>query len=281
MSRLRQAVAFLAGFLTGVIVLYVLLLAKGQLVRGPSFAAASPAPPPVLPLPSLPASPFPSAPSESSPSPPFSAPSAPSSAASAFHVTPSFATPAPWAPQAEAALAVPDVPLPPHALPAPPPDLSDFARLRARSLAVPVKGVDVGQLRDNFSEMRGNRVHEAIDIPAPRGTPVVAVDDGVVKKLFTSAPGGLTVYEFDGDEAYCYYYAHLDRYADGLMEGMAVKKGDLIGYVGTTGNAPPGTPHLHFTIFKLGPEKQWWKGTAVNPFPLWATSRAAAPGRPR
>jgi murein DD-endopeptidase MepM/ murein hydrolase activator NlpD len=173
-------------------------------------------------------------------------------------------------------MAVPDVPTPPHALPAPPPDLTDFARLKARSLLIPVRGVDTSQLRDNFSELRGNRVHEAIDILSPRGTPVVAVDDGVIEKLFTSAYGGLTVYEFDRDRAYCYYYAHLDRYADGLKEGMAVKRGDVIGYVGTTGNAPPGTPHLHFTIFKLGPEKQWWKGTAVNPFPLWLIGRAAA-----
>jgi murein DD-endopeptidase MepM/ murein hydrolase activator NlpD len=167
-------------------------------------------------------------------------------------------------------MAVPDVPTPPHALPAPPPDLGDFARLKARNIAIPVQGVDVSQLRDNFSEMRGNRAHEAIDILAPRGTPVLAADDGVVQKLFTSVPGGLTIYEFDRDGTYCYYYAHLDRYAEGLKEGLAVKKGAVIGYVGTSGNAPPGTPHLHFTIFKLGPEKQWWKGTAVNPFPLWA-----------
>jgi murein DD-endopeptidase MepM/ murein hydrolase activator NlpD len=263
-SRLRAAGTFLAGFLAGVSVLYVVLLAKGQLVRGPSFVPAAAAPPSTL-GPAL--STIPSA----SPPAPFSAASAPSSAASAFEATPSpFGTPAPWAPQAEAPLAVPDVPAPAPALPAPLPDLDDFARLKARNLAIPVQGVDAGQLRDNFSEMRGGRVHEAIDILSPRGTSVLAVDDGVVQKLFTSVPGGLTIYEFDRDGAYCYYYAHLDRYAEGLKEGMAVRRGDVIGYVGTTGNAPPGTPHLHFTIFKLGPEKQWWKGTAVNPFPLWA-----------
>jgi peptidoglycan LD-endopeptidase LytH len=270
LSRLRQAVAFCAGFLVGVAFLYVLLLWKGQLVRGP-FASAPTAAPPVT---------FTPATSLSAPSPFVSAPSA-SSAASAFEAMPSFATPAPWAPQAEEPLAVPDVPTPPHVLPAPPPDLFDYARLKTRSLLIPVRGVDASQLRDNFSEMRGNRVHEAIDIPAPRGTPVVAVDDGAIEKLFRSAPGGLTVYEFDRDRAYCYYYAHLDRYADDLKEGMAVKRGDVIGYVGTSGNAPPGTPHLHFTIFKLGPEKQWWKGTAVNPFPLWVVARAAAPDRAR
>src|SRR5437762_13658968 len=99
-------------------------------------------------------------------------------------------------------MAVPDVPTPPPALPAPPPDLGDFARLKARNIAIPVQGVDVSRLRDNFSEMRGNRAHEAIDILAPRGTPVLAADDGVVQKLFTSAQGGLTVYEFDPDGAY-------------------------------------------------------------------------------
>ncbi|HEY2943295.1 MAG TPA: M23 family metallopeptidase, partial [Vicinamibacteria bacterium] len=245
MNRLRQAVAFLAGFLVGVVGLYVLLLAKGQLVRGPSFASVStPAPPttlaPNIPIPSASASG-----SFASPFPSLSAPSPFPSAPSAFEAAPSsFASPAPWAPQAEAPLAVPDVPNPPPALPAPPPDLGDFARLKARNIAIPVQGVDVSQLRDDFSEMRGNRVHEAIDILAPRGTPVLAADDGVVQKLFTSVPGGLTVYEFDREGAYCYYYAHLERYADGLKEGMALKKGDVIGYVGTSGNAPPGTPHL-------------------------------------
>ena len=261
MSRLRAAGTFLAGFLAGVSVLYVLLVWKGLVARGPSFASM----PAATPSATLPVTP------STTPSDLLASPSSPSSAASAFEATPTpFATPAPWAPQAEAPLAVPDVPTPPHALPAPPPDLSDFARLKARNVALPVQGVDASQLRDNFSEMRGGRVHEAIDILAPRGTPVLAVDDGVVQKLFTSVPGGLTIYEFDRDGAYCYYYAHLDRYADGLKEGASVKRGQVIGYVGTTGNAPPGTPHLHFTIFKLGPEKEWWKGTAVNPFPLWA-----------
>jgi len=275
-NRLRQAVAFLAGLLVGAAVLYVLLLAKGQLVRGPSFVS-NPTPPS-----SILATPFssaaPASPEGFPTSPPLSAASAPSSAASAFEALPSFASPAPWAPQAEAPLAVPDVPTPPRGLPAPPPDLGDFARLKTRNLAIPVQGVDASQLRDDFSEMRGNRVHEAIDILAPRGTPVLAADDGVVQKLFTSVPGGLTVYEFDREGAYCYYYAHLERYADGLKEGMALKKGDVIGYVGTSGNAPPDTPHLHFTIFKLGPEKQWWKGTAVNPFPLWALKKVSNNG---
>jgi len=159
---------------------------------------------------------------------------------------------------------------PPDLKPLEVPDVSDFARLRSRSLRIPVEGFDVRGLRDNFAERRGARVHEAIDLLAPRGTPVVAVDDGVVKKLFTSAAGGLTVYQFDPGENYSYYYAHLDRYAEGLTEGRFLKKGDRVGYVGTTGNAPPGTPHLHFTIYKLGADKRWWEGTPINPYPLWA-----------
>jgi murein DD-endopeptidase MepM/ murein hydrolase activator NlpD len=97
---------------------------------------------------------------------------------------------------------------------------------------------------------------------------VLAVDDGVVKKLFTSARGGLSVYQFDSSESFCYYYAHLDRYAEGLTEGTSVTRGSHIGYVGTSGNAPPSTPHLHFMILKLGPEKHWWGGTPINPFAL-------------
>jgi peptidoglycan LD-endopeptidase LytH len=149
------------------------------------------------------------------------------------------------------------------------PAVQDVAFLRLRRLQFPVPTADPRKLRDDFADARNGRSHEAIDILAPRGTPVVAVDDGVVQKLFNSVRGGLTVYHFDPEGAYCYYYAHLDRYADGLHEGQQVRKGDVIGRVGTTGNAPPDTPHLHFAIFKLGPEKQWWKGAALNPFPVW------------
>ena len=135
-----------------------------------------------------------------------------------------------------------------------------------RRLTIPVEGVRAADLRNTFHDARGGRRHEAIDIAAPRGTRVLAVDDGKVAKLFTSVPGGLTVYQFDRDERFAYYYAHLDRYAEGLSEGMQVRRGDLIGYVGTTGNAAPDAPHLHFAVFRLGPEKQWWKGEAVDAF---------------
>lgn len=144
-----------------------------------------------------------------------------------------------------------------------------FAVPQIVPLLLPVAGVHISALHDNFDEARGaTRRHEAIDILAPRGTPVLAAVDGTVAKLFTSQQGGLTVYEFDRAGEFCYYYAHLDRYAPGLVEGMALKRGDRIGDVGTTGNAPKDTPHLHFAMFRLGPDKHWWQGEAVNPFPL-------------
>jgi murein DD-endopeptidase MepM/ murein hydrolase activator NlpD len=132
-----------------------------------------------------------------------------------------------------------------------------------------VAGVEVAALRSSFAEERGRgRKHEAIDILAPRGTPVVATSEGRIAKLFTSAAGGLTIYQFDRHERFAYYYAHLDGYAANLAEGQWAKRGQIIGFVGTTGNAPPGAPHLHFAIFKLGPEKRWWEGEAIDPFPM-------------
>ena len=142
--------------------------------------------------------------------------------------------------------------------------------LAERRLAFPVQGIDAGKVRDTYHEKRGGKAHEALDVMAARGTPVVAVDDGRVAKLFTSVPGGLTLYQFDPSGRYAYYYAHLDRYADGLAEGAQVKRGEVIGYVGSTGNADARAPHLHFAIFRLGPERQWWKGTPVNPHPYFA-----------
>ncbi len=111
---------------------------------------------------------------------------------------------------------------------------------------------------------------------APRGTPVLAADDGTIEKLFLSKPGGITIYEFDPTRRYSYYYAHLDSYAKGLKEGMPVKRGEEIGIVGSTGDASPNAPHLHFAIFVLGPEKQWWKGTAINPYPILRAAPTAA-----
>lgn len=153
---------------------------------------------------------------------------------------------------------------------------SDGAALLAqRALVIPVAGVRPEALVDTFDQGRPGHRHEAIDIAAPRGTPVHAVDDGKVAKLFTSVPGGLTVYQFDPGGQLAYYYAHLDRYVPGLKEGMPLRRGDVIGYVGTTGNAAPDSPHLHFAVFRLGPLKQWWKGEAVNPYPALRNASTA------
>lgn len=138
-------------------------------------------------------------------------------------------------------------------------------------LTIPVAGVPKSALADTFTDARGaDRVHDAIDIMAPRGTPVVAAADGRIEKLFDSERGGLTIYQFEPSGRYAYYYAHLDRYAPTLAEGDSVRRGEVIGYVGSTGNASPDAPHLHFAVFALGPERNWWQGTALNPYPLLA-----------
>ena len=146
---------------------------------------------------------------------------------------------------------------------------SDVENLRGRTLEIPVRGLDADDLVSSFADARGRRRHEAIDILAPRGTDVLAVEDGVVAKIFTSDAGGLTVYQFDPTKTFVYYYAHLDSYAPGLKEGSTLRRGDVVGAVGTTGNAPKDTPHLHFAISKLDPDKRWWGGTALDPFLVW------------
>ena len=139
--------------------------------------------------------------------------------------------------------------------------------LRMRSLTLPVQGIDRSKLHSNFDEMRGGtRKHEALDILAPRNTPVLAVEDGKIARLFLSDAGGITIYQYDPSMTFVYYYAHLERYASGLKEGQPVSKGDVIGYVGTTGNAPRDTPHLHFAIFRMTDDKKWWQGTAIDPY---------------
>lgn len=181
-------------------------------------------------------------------------------------------------PPAAATPAIPPVVLPvvlpvvpveaPVVVPVAPPAASAAGASGAK-LLIPVSGVTVNQLNDTFGQARGaEQRHEALDIMAPMGTPVLAAADGKVAKLFDSKAGGLTLYQFDPSETYSYYYAHLDRYATGVSEGMQLKRGDLIGYVGATGNADPAAPHLHFAVFELAPQKHWWQGTPVNPYPL-------------
>ena len=148
------------------------------------------------------------------------------------------------------------------------------------SISLPIAGLRASDIQDTYAQMRGGgRPHEATDILAPRWTPVHAVVDGVVKKLFLSKPGGITVYQFDVQEEFSYYYAHLDGYVDGLKEGDFLQRGEVLGYVGSTGNANPKTPHLHFAIFELKPDKKWWEGTPVNPYPLLMKALRAGSGR--
>ena len=190
--------------------------------------------------------------------PPYAAPPA-AQAPSVPPPTPSQAAPAPSA-------VTPPVLTPPAA--APPADLAQ------RDLLLPVQGIRREELRDTFNEARSqNRVHEAIDIIAPRNTPVLAVEAGRIVKFFSSNLGGLTIYQFDPTETYCYYYAHLESYAPGLKEGDQVARGQVIGYVGSTGNAGPNNPHLHFAIFRLTSEKHWWQGQAINPYPILRPER--------
>jgi murein DD-endopeptidase MepM/ murein hydrolase activator NlpD len=141
-----------------------------------------------------------------------------------------------------------------------------------------VLGVRPEALSDTYSQSRsGGRVHDAIDIMAPSGTPVVAAAPGIVEKLFFSkGGGGITAYVRSPDRAWTYYYAHLQDYAPGLHEGQAVKQGEPIGRVGYTGNASPAGPHLHFAINRMAPDAKWYKGEPVNPYPLLAGKR---PGR--
>ena len=144
-------------------------------------------------------------------------------------------------------------------------------------LAIPVAGIKVGQLSDTFTQARagGARAHDAIDIMAPRGTPVVAAAPGRVEKLFNSkGGGGITVYVRSADNHWMYYYAHLDRYAPGLAEGQSVQRGTALGTVGSTGNANPAGPHLHFAINRMSPGQKWYQGSPINPYPLLAGNKA-------
>ncbi len=136
-------------------------------------------------------------------------------------------------------------------------------------LIIPVTGVRPEQLIDTFTAARSeNRVHDAIDIPAPAGTPVLAAADGQIVKLFQSERGGTTIYQASVDGKLIFYYAHLQRYADGIVETKSVKQGEIIAYVGDTGNAGPGNYHLHFSIATVSDPKRYWEGTNINPYPI-------------
>ncbi len=149
---------------------------------------------------------------------------------------------------------------------------TDADYLRSREMMVPVDGVRVNELSDTFNARRsGGRTHLALDVMARKGTPVVAADDGVVRRISTNALGGNTVYVVDPARRYVHYYAHLDRYARGLRVGQEIRRGDLIGTVGTTGNAPANAPHLHYQLLRYRDTRMWWTGDPVNPLPYLKT----------
>jgi murein DD-endopeptidase MepM/ murein hydrolase activator NlpD len=162
----------------------------------------------------------------------------------------------------------------PRSLPAPTPPpaevASAYAELAARGLEFPVAGGSRDAITDSFLDSRFTHIHHAIDIMAPRNTPVRAADAGTVLQLSRSLLGGISIYQADQAERYCFFYAHLQGYAPGLSEGQSVARGQVIGYVGTTGNAPAGTPHLHFAIYLLDSARRCGAGTAINPYPLLA-----------
>ncbi|HJU76525.1 MAG TPA: M23 family metallopeptidase [Sphingomicrobium sp.] len=159
----------------------------------------------------------------------------------------------------------------------PPVTLAEGIWVGPAGLAIPVQGVRPNQLSDTFTQARagGARTHDALDIMAGEGTPVVSASDGTVEKLFFSqGGGGITAYVRSPDQRWTYYYAHLQSYAPGLAEGQKVRRGQLIGRVGHTGNAAAAGPHLHFAINRMEPGERWWQGRAINPYPLLAGKRA-------
>jgi murein DD-endopeptidase MepM/ murein hydrolase activator NlpD len=229
---MRTTTAFILGFAFGVLALTAVLWSTGHLALLPAQAAHMEPAPPVTPTTSATPEPAPGPTLPPAPEPaPTRVPTDLPAAAQPLAVQP----PAPGA---------------------------------APTLAMPIAGVDPSTLHSNFNDARGGHKHEALDIMSPRGTPVLAVAEGNVAKLFNSKQGGLTVYQFDDTQKWCYYYAHLDHYAAGLKEGTLLRKGEVLGYVGSTGDASPEAPHLHFSVFVLGPEKHWWQGTAVDPLPM-------------
>ena len=158
---------------------------------------------------------------------------------------------------------------------APPVVVAQQVQVCPSGLAIPVVGIKAGQLGDTYDDARGQgRRHDAIDIMAAEGTPVIAAADGRIEKLFNSVRGGITIYERSADQNWMYYYAHLSAYAPGLAEGQQVKRGQVIGRVGHTGDANVAGPHLHFAVNQMAPGERWWNGRAINPYPLLAGKQA-------
>ena len=160
----------------------------------------------------------------------------------------------------------------------PPVAIAEGIQVGPAGLAIPVAGIKASQLTDTFTQARagGARVHDAIDIMADEGTPVIAATEGTVEKLFFSpGGGGITAYVRSPDQRWSYYYAHLQGYAPGLAEGQKVRRGQVLGRVGHTGNASPEGPHLHFAINQMRAGEKWHEGTPINPYPLLAGKRTS------
>lgn len=156
--------------------------------------------------------------------------------------------------------------------------LTDVDYLRVRHLVVPVAGANMAKVEDTFLDARdgGDRVHRAIDILAPRGTPILSADDGKILRMSTNALGGITMYTVDPANRIVYYYAHMDHYNDAMFAGRAIARGDTLGFVGTTGNAPKDTPHLHFQIMRWPADGKYWNGEPIDPFELLGGTRRTA-----
>lgn len=182
----------------------------------------------------------------------------------------------PLGPLAPKAAPIAELPEPPSESPPPsaPIARTDEDYLNERELMVPVEGVEPRGIPDTYWQARdaGARAHQALDILAPRGTPVLAADSGTVLRLVTNSLGGITIYATDPEKRFVFYYAHLDHYAKGLVEGKPVAQGEVIGYVGTTGNAPKNTPHLHFQVMRFVDARQWWNGPPFDPRPYLVRS---------
>ena len=158
---------------------------------------------------------------------------------------------------------------------APPVAVAEQVQVLPSGLALPVVGIKPDQLTDTYDAARGaGRRHDAIDIMAAEGTPVIAAADGTIEKLFNSVRGGITIYERSPDQKWMYYYAHLQGYAPGLAEGQQVKRGQVIARVDHTGDAVASAPHLHFAINSMAAGERWWQGTPINPYQLLAGKKA-------
>jgi murein DD-endopeptidase MepM/ murein hydrolase activator NlpD len=165
--------------------------------------------------------------------------------------------------------AVTSLPVKPRGHIAPDNSATTVAELRRMNLLFPIANAEVSAIKNSFYETRGCYMHEAADILAPRNTAVLAVTDGLIARLMNNKAGGITIYQYDPSSKYVFYYAHLERYAENLQEGDRIARGQVIGYVGTSGNAPPNTPHLHFSITKMTDEHKWWRGASVDPYEVY------------